>query len=231
MNRIPGLFLCMILLSACGREDLEYFPLEEGIYWRYRMHYEIMNGPMDTFFAIENKPEIRDDTGVLYEQVSMDGKSYFYRIDDQGLILTQRSRHGDFEDEYRDINRYLLRFPLQAGNEWQSDTWSRVLIKVGPPQKTEFRIVARVPVTVNIESMTDTIRVPAGVFRNCMRIRSTGSQFHDAGNYVGNTVVGIDETNWYAPGVGLVKSVRKETTTAKALDYGEIILELETYRD
>ena len=35
---------------------------------------------------------------------------------------------------------------------------------------------------------------------------------------------------WYAPGVGLVKSVRRESTTSQALDKGEITLELEAYR-
>ncbi|MDX1519073.1 MAG: hypothetical protein R3318_03045, partial [Gammaproteobacteria bacterium] len=88
----------------------------------------------------------------------------------------------------------------------------------------------RVPVVATIESMRDTVKVPAGTFRNCMRIRTEGKAFVDAGNYVGNTVVGVDETSWYAPGVGLVKTVRKETTTKKALDYGEIILELEAFR-
>lgn len=221
----------MLVLSGCGQRDVEYFPLREGLYWRYDMHYEIMNGPMDTFFAVENKPAVQDDEGLVYEQVSMDGKSYFYRVDDQGVLLDRRSRHGDFEDEYRDISRYQLRFPLEAGTEWQTDTWSRVLIKVGPPQKTEFRIVTRVPVTATIESMTDTVRVPAGVFHNCMRINKTGKQFVDAGNYVGKTVVGINETSWYAPGVGMVKTVREETTTARSLDYGQIILELEEFRD
>ncbi len=218
------------LLVACDGGLPDYYPLQEGYHWRYRMHYQIMNGPGDTYLVIENMAPVDDATGRFFPQRTMGGKSYHYRVNDEGILLDRNVKHGDFEDEYREIGRYLLRFPLEPGQHWRSNTWSRVLIKVGPPQKTEFRIVARVPLHVEIESMNDTIRVPAGTFRNCMRIRSTGKSFVNAGNYVGNTVVGIDETNWYAPGVGLVKSVRKETTTDRALDYGEIILELEDYR-
>ncbi|MCG8325885.1 MAG: hypothetical protein MI673_10235 [Thiotrichales bacterium] len=222
--------LLSIFVAGCEDGPPDYYPLEEGYYWRYKMHYEIMNGPMDSFFALENREPVMGQQGLLYEQYTMDGKSYFYQDSAAGLLLLRQSRHLDFKDEYHETNRYLFKYPLHKGQQWRSDTWSRVLIKVGPPQKTEFRIVAQVPVSVLIESMTDTVTVPAGTFRNCMRVRTTGRAFFDAGNYVGKTVVGIDETVWYAPDIGMIKTVRRETTTSRALDYGEIILELEDYR-
>jgi hypothetical protein len=78
--------------------------------------------------------------------------------------------------------------------------------------------------------MTDMVKVPAGAFENCMRVVMSGNAFVDAGNYVGKTIVRVTETNWYAPGVGLVKSVREESTKHRALDKGGIILELESFR-
>lgn len=230
MTRTITLLFAFIIFAACSRENPDYYPLQGGLHWRYQMHYQIMNGPDDTFYIIENMSPVKDDKGWIYEQLTVDGRSYYYRKDNAGLLLTRRSRHMDRTDEILEINRYLFQYPLEKGRQWQSETYSRVLMRIGPPQKTEFQIVAKVPVAVMIESMTDTVKVPAGVFKNCMRIKSKGKSFINAGNYVGNTVVGIDETSWYAPGVGLVKSVRKETTTAKALDYGEIILQLETFR-
>lgn len=228
-NFFIGCLFCLSLVS-CERTTVDYFPLDEGRYWRYKMHYQIMNGPMDSFFAVENLEPTRDDEGLLYEQVSMDGKSYFYRKKDDGILLEKQSRHLDFEDEFHATNRYHFRYPLEVGQQWKSDTYSRVLIKVGPPQKTEFRIVSRIPVKVTIESLSDSVRVEAGKFKNCMRVRTKGSRMVNAGNYVGRTVVSIDETAWYAPNLGLIKLVRKERTTAKALDYGEIILELEKFK-
>ena len=46
---------------------------------------------------------------------------------------------------------------------------------------------------------------------------------------MGHTIVSIDETNWYAPGVGLVKSIRKENTTDRVVPRGELRLELEEF--
>jgi hypothetical protein len=58
-----------------------------------------------------------------------------------------------------------------------------------------------------------------------------GSEFKDAGNYIGRTIVRVNETSWYAPGVGLVKSIREETTESQALDKGQLIIELELFEN
>ncbi len=233
-NRLIRILLLVLAVQAglisCGQKNADYFPLDEGLYWRYNMRYEIMNGPDKSFFVVENRSPQKNGSDWLYEQTTMAGKSYFYQKVNDGIKLVQQSRHGDFEDETTEQDRYLLKFPLEKGATWQSETFSRVLIRIGPPQKTEFRIVALVPVRVEVESTTDTVKVEAGTFENCVRIRQTGTKFHNAGNYVGKTVVGVDETAWYAPDVGLIKLVRKESTTARALDHGEIVLELEQFK-
>ena len=63
--------------------------------------------------------------------------------------------------------------------------------------------------------MDDTVSVAAGTFRHCLRVRSRGSLF--AGKtlqqFMGINDIDIDQTEWYAPGVGLVKTVRREFTT------------------
>ena len=54
----------------------------------------------------------------------------------------------------------------------------------------------------------------------------TGSAYKEAGNYVGLTLVNVVQTNWYSPGVGLVKMERLETTQSDALDKGTLSIEL-----
>ena len=82
------------------------------------------------------------------------------------------------------------------------------------------------PLDLSIESLDDTITVPAGQFSKCMRIKMTGSAYKNAGNYVGLTLVNVEQTNWYSPGVGLVKLERLETTQSAALDKGTLSIEL-----
>ena len=43
---------------------------------------------------------------------------------------------------------------------------------------------------------------------------------------MGLTLVNVEQTNWYFPGVGLVKMERLETTQSAALDKGTLSIEL-----
>ena len=222
--------LWIFLLVSCGQSDFDYFPLDKGKYWRYAMTYQTMDGTFKGVYAVENLGQhIIDDQNIYVRQL-LDGSYNYLQVDDKGIFLNSREKTVDLDTEYKEDSHYIFQYPLQAGTTWEDAVISKALIKTGPPQKTEFHIVAKVPVDVVIESMSDTVEVPAGVFTNCMRITLKGSTFTDAGNYVGKTVVRVNETNWYAPGIGLVKSVRQEATKHRALDKGEIILELEEYR-
>ena len=133
-----------------------------------------------------------------------------------------------------DAQRFAKVFPsVIAGTtgrhnytEWEQITYTRLLKKTGPPQRTEFKIIAEVPLEIKIESLEDTVIVPAGQFNKCMRIKMIGSAYKDAGNYVGLTLVNVEQTNWYSSGVGLVKMERIETTQSDALDKGTLLVEL-----
>ncbi len=224
------IFLSLLINPGCSRSPDHYFPLTEGSYWRYVMSYNTMDGHFKGVYAVENLSTKLIDDQRTYVRKELGGTLMYYRKDDDGILLVGHEKVSDFSTKFTEEKQYVYQYPLEAGVAWQDETFSKALIKTGPPQKTEFHIIAKVPVTVKIESITDTVEVPAGIFDNCMRISYSGDAFTDAGNYIGLTVVSVNETNWYAPGVGLVKSVRRETTTHQALDHGEIVLELESYR-
>lgn len=231
--RLVVLFLLSLMLSAgcdSGSDSDRYFPLKKGLYWQYDMAYTTMDGHFKGVYAVENLGKKEIDGAVTYVRQLLDGSYNYILVDEQGVFLKGREKTVALDTQYTDVGRYLFRFPLQAGNTWEETVLSKVLIKTGPPQKTEFHIETRVPVEVTIESMNDSVEVPAGTFTNCMRISLNGSAFTDAGNYVGKTIVRIKETRWYAPGVGLVKSIRQESTKHRALDKGELVLELRQFR-
>ena len=231
LARYAGLFFCLLYLAACSdRVDDDYFPLQPGHYWRYDMSIQTMDGNFDGVYAVENVAVQERDGHTVYVRRLLDGSLNYLQITEDGIQLTGREKSIDFKTTTVPEEQYIFRFPLQKGATWEEMTTSKLLIKTGPPQKTEFHIRANVPLDAVIETMTDVVRVPAGTFENCMRIVFKGKNFVNAGNYVGMTLVSIKETDWYAPGVGLVKSVRRETTTSKALDKGKLVLELENYR-
>jgi len=224
---ITLIFLCLGLTGGCDNTAKDsYFPLEEGRYWQYDMTYTTMDGTFKGIYAVENlAPQMIEGEKVFVRRL-IDGANNYVRINDGGILLTGREKTIDMDSTYTQENHYIFRFPLIVGTTWEEVIPSKLLVKTGPPQKTEFHIVARVPVTATIESMTDSVQVPAGNFSNCMRVHFSGDAFTNAGNYVGLTVVTIEETNWYAPGTGLVKSERRERTRSKALDKGMMTLEL-----
>ena len=230
-NQIISIFIiCVCIFAGCNRHTHDqYFPLTEGKYWRYVMSYKTMDGTFKGIYAVENLEQARKNGELLYVRKLLDGSLNYFRTTTKGILLVAREKTVDFKTEYTEEGHYIFQFPLQVGTEWHDTTTSKALIKTGPPQKTEFHIIARIPVTARIDSMTDMVKVPAGTFENCMRVNISGDAFTNAGNYVGLTVVKINETNWYAPEIGLVKSIRHESTKSKALDQGEIILALESY--
>jgi len=232
LKNLIGRFIPIMIVAttACSPSGDRYFPLDEGRYWRYDMIYETMDGRFRGTYALEMLATEEKEGRKRYIARTIDGELIYYTVDDKGVKRIGSEKTVDRNTTYSGEERYVFHYPLVEGTEWESVTVSRALIKTGPPQKTEFHIRARVPVSVSIESMNDIVRVPAGTFRNCIRVVLSGDSFVNAGNYVGRTIVNVKETNWYAPGVGLVKSVRHETTTKKALDKGSITLELAAYR-
>ncbi len=222
--------LAIYFLHGCDQQiGHEYFPLQEGLHWRYKLSYETMDGPDETLFIIENLPAEMINGSKIYTRTALGGRIFHYQIQDDGLLMINHEKTSRGETKSQEYNQYVFKYPIKIGQKWQGKSRSRVLLKSGPPQITEFRIVAAVPVTYEIESLNDTVKVAAGTFKDCIRINLQGSRFFDAGNYVGNTIVSIKEKNWYAPGVGLIKSVREESTTSKALDKGKMVLELESF--
>ena len=221
-----------ILLSACSAQHDDYFPLDAGKTWVYQMHYETMDGKWTIPYVISNLSSGKDKHGdKTYLRRSLDGRVFHYQWDDAGLKMLQRSRIDvkSVNPQIYANSEYLYQYPINVGTRWRGQTQSQTLIKTGPPWKTEFRIVTPVPVENVIESMDEAVTVIAGSFQHCMKIHQKGTIHFDAGNYVGLTEVKVDEYRWYCPGVGLVKSVRHETTTNEALDKGMMSLELERF--
>ncbi len=233
LNKYQFSFLIPILifLHGCsGTVGHEYFPLQEGAYWRYQMNYKTMDGRWDTFFAYENYPSLSNDEQTIHVRKTIDGREYHYTTDDEGIKVENYEINEGMERRIESNQHYVFKYPLEVGQTWNDKSYSQVLIKTGPPQKTVFRITANLPVNVTVEADNETVTVPAGTFENCIKISLKGSGFHDAGNYVGHTIVSIDELRWYAPGVGLVKSIRKEKTTDLVVTDGQITLDLEEFR-
>jgi hypothetical protein len=82
--------------------------------------------------------------------------------------------------------------------------------------------------TYLVESKKETVTVPAGTFENCLLVKGSGLVQKDKGA-LGVIKISVSEDSWYAPGIGLVKSVRKESGNHVLVASGEKLLQLLSY--
>ncbi len=218
------LFIC--LLASCSNDESSYFPLSKGYKWHYDVALITRDGLSNQKYILNNLGKGELEGKPVYLRRSLDGTILYYTVNDEGIVYLGNVNDWELEQAFHADEQVVMHYPVSLDSEWEQITYTRLLKKTGPPQKTEFRINAKVPLEVKVESLSEEVRVPAGQFKGCLKITMTGSTMKDAGNYVGLTLVNVKQTNWYAPGVGLIKMERIETTKSDALDKGSLLVEL-----
>lgn len=219
------LFLSLLIIS-CSQKENSYFPLDKGYKWQYDVSLITRDGLLNQKYIFNNlgKGELNGES--VYLRQSLDGSILYYSLSEEGIYYLGNINSQRINPEFNEDKQLIIPNELSVGTEWEHTTVTRLLKKTGPPQKTVFKIIAKVPLEIKIESLDETVDVPAGHFENCMKVSMEGFVFKNAGNYVGLTMVSVDQTNWYAPGIGLIKMERLETTARKALDKGTLLVEL-----
>lgn len=221
----------MLVVSCSFEPSSSYFPLEEGLTWRYQVTKTTRDGMRQQKYIYTSIAEKIVEGQSVSVRISVDGALFYYRETEAGLFYVGKEIQSGIAREFLRDEHLILSYPLEVSQQWQDITATKLLVKTGPPQKTEFKIEADISLEVSIEAINETIIVPAGIFHKCIKVMKQGSEFKDAGNYIGRTIVRVNETSWYAPGVGLVKSIREETTESQALDKGQLIIELELFEN
>jgi hypothetical protein len=213
-----------LLVSSCDRPEPDYFPLNANRSWQYRVYVNSAHAELEQRHVVSNRPaEVLYDERVVPRQ-TLDGRETFYRVNDWGI------ERVTFDGGVANGQR---RLPLRLDEDtiWQADAITGALFRLGPPQRTLFRITVQLPLTYRIEAVDERVDVPAGSFEHCVRVYGTGTMSANVGNYVGQTQITVENWDWYASGVGLVKSLRRETTTSTALPFGERLMELQSFEN
>ncbi len=220
------LLCCLILSGACSRRNASYFPLNAGYKWQYDIRQKTRDGLIRQKYILSNLGESILDKQTVFLRHTLDGTALYYSVSDREIVYLGYSKNNALVPEFKKDRQIVIRKPVVVNTQWEQSTMTRLLKKIMPSQKTESGIVARIPLQVKIESLNETVRVPAGRFEQCMKITMIGSAYKDTGDYTGLTVVSVKQTKWYAKGVGLIKMERLETAQSEALDGGSLSLEL-----
>jgi hypothetical protein len=222
--------LAALMATACGAPAPagdSLFPLESGRRWVYDVKTEWENNMVEheTRELTALGADSLDD-GLAWRRRSDSGVEYWLRHDDTGIYRVASKSDLDALPQPDAQRRFVIKAPVVAGTSWQSTTTAYLL-----QRRQEFPREIRhthpaVPMLYTIESTGDAVSTRAGRFSGCVRVRGVATLRLFADPVVGWRDMALTTTEWYCPGVGLVKLVREEPAQSTFLSGGILTMEL-----
>jgi hypothetical protein len=196
---LPAAAALLLLLAAAGLAQKsaptarDYFPLRVGDSWTYR------NDEDESEFTVRVLSDERRAGGdVAYEVEKLAGvriHSWYAKTPGWVLVLSEVNPEQEGIGVKHEPPRQLLKNPLVAGAKW---TWK------GKGMTGDDVL------EINTVAGTDVVTTPAGRFR-AMKVVSKVTDGDAA----------VTKATWYAPGVGLVKTLTETPT----LRYGSQLVD------
>jgi hypothetical protein len=184
---VAALLLALSLFApgqSWGDElSASYFPLKEGRRWEYTV---ISDRDATKKLLITNlAPREVKGTKVTPRKWELGGSTFIelMKQDESGTYRYAEQKGESAPPDLVTPMECHLKFPVAEGSSWNMAT------KLGN---------STVNVSLTIESLSDEVKVPAGTFKDCVKIKQVGE------NDAGTSVMGYE---WYAPKVGVVKSL------------------------
>lgn len=207
INSVPACALPVrdffLFISSCDSRNTDYFPTTPGYEWTYDISRTLpeIHGPVRQKSIVRNLQIETVDAIPYYPKIYASGKKYFFVKSTDGI-----SREAPGENS----SNLIIGYPLNVGTEWSAA--SRLYLFDLPKKLNDNRgrISRDLILDYTITSLDDVVEVPAGHFSNCLRIDAVGFLDLPRRLMLGIRFIKIEQTEWYGPGVGLIKMTRKE---------------------
>ncbi|HIE28946.1 TPA: hypothetical protein EYP66_16855 [Candidatus Poribacteria bacterium] len=202
------------LVQSQVKQDLEtYFPLQANKQWKYRFAITQMGSELTGIMEAKTLPkrQMNGKDVIPYVQVATAQTIFgqqseqtidFYLKDKSGIRLYASQKANDTEPKLQEKSNYILKLPLDEKTRWKHKE-ETTLLQENLTLDVESRIAA----------IDTTVTVSAGNFEHCIQVVTKGRKIKSMKigliNY-GDAEIKFEESCWYAPKVGLVKSIRKE---------------------
>jgi hypothetical protein len=198
------LFVTIVFLG-CSKEPESYYPLKEGSSWTYQKTVITPKTKKTTKYSCTvNAPRELEGRSVIPIQTTFeDGKkSFTFAVEEKdGIYYYGHQPIGAKEPKIFPAPRYIIKTPLNVGKQWELDS-------------NIYSVAEKYPISLkaSIESIEETVVVPAGTFKKCLNIRLEGSK-EISYPFVGLIKFTKKANDWFAPGVGWIKGVYVEECT------------------
>lgn len=231
-----GPFLLLLILTACSDspEGHLYFPLQEGLSWKYRVTTSYSDQKTEHELTIENLGQQEERGKTYFIRRTSSGIDYYINSDAEGVYREGLRTLVETHIRPDKDKRFVFKLPVETGTNWLQVSYPMVFKNV--VSNGQRMVDYKAPFAYTITSTNETVTVPAGTFKNCILVRGEGQTeiYTDAINGFNEIPMIVEE--WYAPGVGLIKQNRYElegeiiTIANKPAFYGgRTTLELVTF--
>jgi len=184
---VAALLLAVSLFTpGQGRGDElseSYFPLKEGLRWEYNVISD--QGATKKLLITNLAPREVSGVKVTPRKWELGGSTFIelMKQHETGVYRYAEQKGESAPPSLITPMECHLKFPIAEGSSWN------MAAKLGN---------STVNISLTIESLSDEVKVPAGTFKDCIKIKQVGE------NDAGTAVMGYE---WYAPKVGVVKSL------------------------
>ncbi|MBT2971587.1 MAG: hypothetical protein KME56_16420 [Candidatus Thiodiazotropha sp. (ex Ctena orbiculata)] len=230
MKIFPVAIPLVLLLASCSKPSIDsssYFPLAQGLRWDYLVTSRVGDSIQLSDFSIHAGSEESINDAPHSVRITSDGTRYYIAENSSGIYRKAKRTLIENRPSIDDPPHWILKYPLRKGTHWSNPTYPFVLRRVYPYEERLTRGM-NLKMTYQIASENDTVVVPAGRFDNCLRVEGEANLTLYADAKSGYEEILINTTEWYAPGVGLVKLLREEPLVNEVFAGGNLVYELKS---
>lgn len=215
------ILLIFIMVTSNTYADESYYPLEKGLSWTYNVSIKTSlgsGGSIKLNLVNFDSQKINGRT-VIPQKVSSGGNPEFsFAVSDEsGAYEYATQKPSDIEPEIKALPDYYFKFPIKVGTSWDAEHKTITL-----QERIKFAA------TKTIKSVSEDVLVQAGSYSNCIHVIKTGSTIKDMG-VIGKVQIMVEQHDWFAPGIGLIKTIVKEKSNNLMLGSGEVSIQLESF--
>ena len=155
------------------------------------------------------------------------GSIYYYKKNKNGIFRNGLSFEKDNKINFHKKQRLVLPNPINVGDKWEVDSKTYLILKRYPYY--DYRATTNFKINYEVISKKEFIETPLGKFNNCIYLKGTGKTKFIGDSEIGAIEINISSEEWYAKGIGLVKSVRTEETNSDLFGKTVMVQTLESF--
>ena len=225
--------LFLFILIGCSENNHTYFPLGKIKSWSYKIEIEPEVDKKTIYKKTKlslgkKKLEIEGKKESFYPFLREDGSIFFYKLEKNGIFRSGFAFSKDKNINKENSERMVLPLPIKIGKKWSVDSKTYLILKRYPYY--DYRATTNFMIDYEIISTDEIISTPTGKFQNCILIRGIGNTKFIGDSEIGSIDINILSEEWYAKGVGLIKSVRIEETDSDLFGTTKMTQVLEDYK-